>query len=278
MEQLRSDMDPRQYARHGHSTTHALIYLIQAIHETVDSGNYSVWIFYADVKKGFDIIDHNILLNELNSLRIDQTLCFWIRAFLTNRTKAVRIGSSLSSWRHEHGGVPPGTILCITLFALTLNDLLRDWHLRTKYVDDTTVLEVIPRNSLSMLDIVVRDIHEYCISHKMRLNPKKCKEMVINFIANPSIVIRPTCTENQAVETVTTCKLLGVTIREDLKWNSHVDYFIAKVAKRLYALRLLKRACVNPHDILNVYISNVRSILGYAIQVWQDIQSTCVIE
>ena len=101
----------------------------------------------------------------------------------------------------------------------------------------------------------------------MKLNPKKCKEMVINFIANPSTVIRPTCTENQAVETVKTYKLLRVPIKEDLKWNSHVDCIIAKAAKRLYALRLLKRAGVNSHDILNVNISNVRSILGYAIQV-----------
>ena len=45
------------------------------------------WIFYADFTKGFDIIDHNIPLNELNSLRIDQTLCFWIRAFITKRTQ-----------------------------------------------------------------------------------------------------------------------------------------------------------------------------------------------
>ena len=95
-------MDPRQYARHGHSTTHALIYLMQVIHEAEDSGNCSVRIFYADFTKGFDIIDHNILLNELNSLKIDQTMCFWIRAFLTNRTQAERIGSSLSSWKRVH--------------------------------------------------------------------------------------------------------------------------------------------------------------------------------
>ena len=67
LEQLRSDMDPRQYARHGLSTTHLLIYLKQAIHETVDSGNCSARIFYADVTRGFDIIDHNTLLNELDS-------------------------------------------------------------------------------------------------------------------------------------------------------------------------------------------------------------------
>ena len=41
---------------------------------------------------------------------------------------------------------------------------------------------------------------------------------------------------NQVVETVKTYKLLGVTIREDLKWKLHVDCIIARAAKRLYAL------------------------------------------
>ena len=106
----------------------------------------------------------------------------------------------------------------------------------------------------------------------MKLNPKKCKEMVINsFMTNPNTVMRPICIGNQVVETVKTYKLLRETAKKDLKWNSHIDYIIAKAAKRLYALRLLKHAGVNPHDILKVYISNVRSILEYAIQVWQDI-------
>ena len=39
----------------------------------------------------------------------------------------------------------------------------------------------------------------------------------------------------------------------------------------MYAQRLLKRAGVNRHDILKVYISNIGSILEYVIQVWQDI-------
>ena len=46
---------------------------------------------------------------------------------------------------------------------------------------------------------------------------------------------------------------------------------IAKAAKRLFALRLLKRAGVMPKDILKVYLCNVRSVLEYAAQVWQDI-------
>ena len=45
--------------------------------------------------------------------------------------------------------------------------------MRSKYVDDSTLIEIIPRNSISILDLVVREIHDYCIEHKMKLNPKK---------------------------------------------------------------------------------------------------------
>ena len=56
-----------------------------------------------------------------------------------------------------------------------------------------------------------------------------------------------------------------------LKWNAHVEYVIAKAAKRLFALGLLKRVGVMPKDILKVYLCNVRSVLEHAAQVWQDI-------
>ena len=65
--------------------------------------------------------------------------------------------------------------------------------------------------------------------------------------------------------------LLGVTISEDLKWNAHFEYVIAKAAQRLYALRLLKRTGVMPEDMLKVYTYNIRLVLEYAVQVWQDI-------
>ena len=53
--------------------------------------------------------------------------------------------------------------------------------MRSKYVDDTTLIEIIPRNSISILDLVVREIHDYCIEHKMKLNPKKMQRNVHKF-------------------------------------------------------------------------------------------------
>ena len=53
--------------------------------------------------------------------------------------------------------------------------------MRSKYVDDTTAFEIIPRHSFSLLDLVVREIHDYCIEHKMKLKKEKTQRNVHEF-------------------------------------------------------------------------------------------------
>ena len=57
----------------------------------------------------------------------------------------------------------------------------------------------------------------------------------------------------------------------DLKWNCHVDYIIKKACKKLYSLRVLRRARVSQPNILRIYLSTVRPVLEYAVPVWQNI-------
>lgn len=134
--------DPRQYAREGHSAADALIYILQVIHEATDSGNCGARMFFADYSKGFDLIDHSIFL----SFSIETLLINWIRVFFTERSQAVSIGNSLLDWKSLRGGIPQGTKLGVILFAVMTNNLLHEWHLRIKFVDDTTALEILPRN------------------------------------------------------------------------------------------------------------------------------------
>ena len=47
------------------------------------------------------------------------------------------------------------------LFAVMTNNLLREWHLRIEFVDDTTALEILPRNGNSLLNVAVNDIHKF---------------------------------------------------------------------------------------------------------------------
>ena len=117
---------------------------------------------------------------------------------------------------------------------------MRDWHLRINFVDDlTTALEILLRNGISLLNVAVKDIHKFSIKHNMKLNPKKCKEMLINFMQNDNFTTRPIVLGNNTVECVTTYKLLGIIISNDLKWHEHIDYLSKKASKRLYSLRIL---------------------------------------
>ena len=57
----------------------------------------------------------------------------------------------------------------------------------------------------------------------MRLNPIKCKEMLINFMLYPNFTLRLLVVGNNCIERVSTYKILGVFFDSDLRWNSHVD-------------------------------------------------------
>ena len=54
----------------------------------------------------------------------------------------------------------------------------------------------------------------------------------------------------------------------ELKWNCHVDYIIKKACKKLYPLRVLRRARVSQPNILRIYLSSVRPVLEYAGRIY----------
>lgn len=65
-------------------------------------------------------------------------------------------------------------------------------------------------------------------------------------------------------------KALGVTIRSDLKWNDHIDEITTKAAQRLFLLRLLKRACAPPDDLILFYCCVIHSVVEYASSVFHS--------
>ena len=66
------------------------------------------------------------------------------------------------------GRYPARDELGVILFAVMTNSLLRDWHLRIKFVDDNTALEILPRNGISLINVAVNDIHKFSIEHNMK--------------------------------------------------------------------------------------------------------------
>lgn len=151
--QVADKMDSKQFSLPNKSTTHALVYLLHSVLAALESGQCSIRLFFADFRKGFDLVDHNIIINELERLDVHPSIVRWIYDFLTDREQCVKIDNCYSSWKKTNGGLPQGTKLGPLLFAILVNHLLNNWHGRIKFVDDSTVFEIIPRGSPSLLQI-----------------------------------------------------------------------------------------------------------------------------
>ena len=71
-----------------------------------------------------------------------------------------------------------------------------------------------------------------------------------------------------AFEIVKSTKILGVTIRNDLKWIDHVEELTMKASRRIYLLKQLKRAGIDRKSLILFYCACIRSVLEYARQAF----------
>ena len=88
-------------------------------------------IIFADFKKGFNVIDHPILMENLSTqYNLHWSLLRWVASFLQGRTQVTRVCPSVSAPLHLNGGIPQGTKLGPMLFADMDNDLIQSWGAR----------------------------------------------------------------------------------------------------------------------------------------------------
>jgi len=198
---------------------------------------------------------------------VPQFLVNWKHSFLCNRQQRVKIQDNYSDWISPAGSTPQGTKSGPCDFKHMVKDMKVKLPLY-KFVDDTTSFEVCQRNSVSTdLQETADDIQGWCQQNHMVINPKKTKEMRIDFARNPP-TIQDIVINGQNIEQVKHSKLLGVTISDNLTWNLHVENITKKASQRLFFLRLLKRANVSIDKLVKVYCSLMRSVLEYACQIY----------
>ena len=126
---------------------------------------------------------------------------------------------------------------------------------------------------MSLLNFAANDTQYFSESNKMKLNPPKCKQMVINFMHNHNFSLNLIWLGNDVIETVRVYKLLGIILSHDLKWTDHVDYIYKKSNERLHFIRLLNKSRVECNSIVKIYLVLIMPILEFAVQVWQDISN-----
>ena len=91
--------------RKNHSTSHAIITLVERVTKALNTGKYVVGVFL-DLKKAFDTLDHAILLRKLECYGIKGNILNWFTIYLSYRRQYVDYNSKHSERKYIHHGVP----------------------------------------------------------------------------------------------------------------------------------------------------------------------------
>ncbi len=229
-----------------------------------------VRMLFIDFSSAFNTIIPQQLINKLNLLGLNNSLCNWILDFLTGRPQSVHVGHNTSSTTTLSTGAPQGCVLSPLLFTLLTHDCTAKFssnHI-IKFADDTTVVGLISNNDETHYREEVAQLAEWCGANNLSLNVEKTKEVVLDFRRRNSTDHPPLTINSSTVERVSSTKFLGVHITEDLTWTTNTMSLSKKAQQRLHFLRRLKRASLPPPILTIFYRGTIESVLTSCITVW----------
>ena len=118
-------------------------------------------------------------MRKLSDYDIPNHILCWIADFHLDRRERVKLAHCFSI----PAGVPRGTKLGPWLFLIVINHI--DLNVGEadvwKYVDDTTISEVVDKGQESCVQEVVDDLATQASDNGFQLNKRKCKELRISF-------------------------------------------------------------------------------------------------
>ena len=212
----------------------AIIHLTEKIKRAIENNEFTIGIFL-DLSKAFDTVNHNILLQKLESYGIRGISRKWFQSYLTDREQIVKYYKVLSEKAKINCGVPQGSVLGPLLFLLYINDIFNSSNLTSfiVFADDTNLF--YSGKNIKQLELVVNNeikkIFEWFKVNQLTLNIKKTNYII--FKSKKKQIkhdVKITVENDQLVHVVKT-KFLGMIIDQHLTWNDHINYIANKVAK-----------------------------------------------
>ena len=238
----------------------------QPVHRTV-----SVAI---DLSKAFDTVDHQLLLEDINNLNLNDNVKRFLCAYLRGRQTYVVFRNSKSTYRKVKQGVPQGGVLSPVLFNLYMSSMPPppgNIKLVT-YADDSNIL-----NSGEDISEAVNEINTYLSTldtwfkdRNLFISPSKSSATLFTTAPYELGLTLDVNINGESVPTVKKPKFLGVTFDGLLSFNQHVSDMKKKLQSKNNILKALAGTNWGKEKevLTNTYKAIGQSTLNYCAPIW----------
>ena len=233
-----------------------------------------------DLSKAFDSINHDRLLDKLAAVGASPATVQWFRSYLSGRTQAVQIGSTVSDTLPITHGVPQGAILSPLLFCIYLDDLpgAPQKCCLESYVDDSKLFLSFPladtNNAIRTLEEDLFAVATWCYQNHLLIKPDKTKYMLFGtrqLMSRQSTT--PTLTFlGKTLSPVTSAKDLGVILDPNLTYNAHISQLVSSCLAKLVQISRVKHS-FDKESLSLMIKSLVFSKMFYCSSVWANTSS-----
>ena len=253
----------------------AIIKFVECVLQALGEGQFSIAIFL-DLKKAFDTLNHEIMLDKLQHYGIRNTYKNWFKSYLYDRTQCTKVNDTISNYATITTGVPQGSTLGPLLFLLYINDIIESSRLLNFFLfaDDTTIVHSGKDvQSLSNnINEELKRVSTWLVANKLSLNIQKTNYIVfsgnkqINGVLNIKMC-------DSTIQRSHVLRYLGVYIDHKLTWKSHIDHIQSKLSRSLGILHKVKHM-LTENTLLTLYYTLFYPYLQYCNVIWGMANST----
>ena len=243
--------------RKKHSTTLALIEIIDNILNALDKGLYTVTCgIFIDFPKAFDTINYEILLSKLEHYAIRGVALQWFKTYLKDRTQFVEFNGKISNTVQTNCGVPQGSNLGPLLFLIYINDISNcsDILKFRLFADDTNAfLEDYDIQTLtSRVNIELEKLTVWIKTNKLSLNIKKSKFMIFSTTQRQPNNMPSVMLDGSILEHSEFFKYLGIFLDRNLNWKFHINIICRSFLKMLVLSQNYATMLILIHYVMSI--------------------------
>ncbi len=236
-----------------HSTESALLKVQSDIMQNMEECKVTLLVLI-DLSAAFDTVDHEILLNLLESkFGITGTALEWHRSYLSMRKQCINLSGTLSDTFDLNCGVPQGSCLgpvLFTQYASTLFNVIYN-HLNDAhaYADDHQLyLAFSPNSIVSQLSAVEKmqnclsDVKAWMVNNKLKMNDAKTEFIIIGSRAQlKKIQFDSISVCGTMVKAVDDVRNLGAFFDSEMSMEKHISQKCASAFRSLYNFRKIRQ-------------------------------------